>query len=81
MVTQEETLPNNEIVSERIATVKRNNSNQLSEKVNRPESKLLPDMKRAVLQTKEKGASSCLTVIPILKTELREAEKSLNDLK
>ena len=37
IVTQEETLPNNEIVNERIATIKRNNSNQLSEKVNRIE--------------------------------------------
>ena len=33
-VTQEETLPNNEIVSERIATIKQNNSNHLTEKVN-----------------------------------------------
>ena len=45
---------NNEIVSEQMLTIKRNNSNQLSEKVNRIESKLLPDMKRAVMQIKEK---------------------------
>ena len=32
IVTIEETLPNNEIVSERITTIKQNNSNQLSEK-------------------------------------------------
>ena len=44
--------------------VKRNNSNQF-EKVNRIESKLLPDMKRAVMQNKGKGAYSRLTVIPI----------------
>ena len=44
---------NNEIVSEQMLTVKRNNSNQF-EKVNRIESKLLPDMKRAVMQIKEK---------------------------
>ena len=44
------------MVSERIATIKRNNSNQLSGKVNRIE--LLLDMKLAVLQIKEKGASS-----------------------
>ena len=37
IVTQEETLPNNAIVSKQIATIKRNNSNQLSEKVNRIE--------------------------------------------
>ena len=49
-----ETLLNNEIVSEQMLTIKRNNSNQLSEKVNRIESKLLPDMKRAVMQIKEK---------------------------
>ena len=71
---------NNGIVSERIATIKRNNSNQLSEKVNRIESELLPDMKRAVLQTKEKGASSWLTVISIhgfalTKSEFRDALK------
>ena len=60
---QEERLPNNESLSERIATIKQNNSNQLrekeykeSEKVN--ESVLLPDIKRAVLQTKEKNTSS-----------------------
>ena len=35
-------------------TVKQNNSNQLSEKANRIESKFLPDMKRAVMQIKEK---------------------------
>ena len=80
IVTQEEKLPNNEIVSEQIATIKRNTSNQLSEKVNRIESELLPDTKRAVLQTKEKGASSWLTVIPIqehgftlTKSEFRDA--------
>ena len=58
IVTQKETFPNKEILNQRIGTIKRNNSNQLSE------SELLPDMKRAVLQTKEKGASSWLTVIP-----------------
>lgn len=63
IVMQEERLPNNESLSERIATIKQNNSNQLrekeykeSEKVN--ESVLLPDIKRAVLQTKEKNTSS-----------------------
>ena len=45
---------NNEIVSEQMLTIKRNNSNQLSEKVNRIECKLLPDMDRAVMQIKEK---------------------------
>ena len=57
-------MPNNKIISEQIETIKRNNSHQLTEKVNRTECKLMPDMKRAVLQTKEKGASSWLTVIP-----------------
>ena len=65
MDTQENTLPDNETVSDRIATIKRNKSNQLSENINRIESKLLSDMKRAVLQTKEKDASSWLTVILI----------------
>ena len=45
---------NNEIVSEQMLTIKRSNSNQLSKKVNGIESKLLPDMKRAVMQIKEK---------------------------
>ena len=45
---------NNEIVSEQILAINRNNSNQLSEKVNRIESKLLPNIKRAVMQIKEK---------------------------
>ena len=49
-----ETLLNNEIVSEQILAINRNNSNQWSEKVNRIESKLLPDIKRAVMQIKEK---------------------------
>ena len=57
-MTQKETFPNKEILNQRIGTTKRNNSNQLSE------SELLPDMKGTVLQTKEKGASSWLTVIP-----------------
>ena len=35
------------------AAIKRNNSNQLNEKVNRTTRKLLPDMKHAVLQTKD----------------------------
>ena len=65
------------MVSERIATIKRNNSNQLSGKVNRIE--LLLDMKLAVLQIKEKGASSWLMIIPmqeygfaLTKSEFRE---------
>ena len=65
------------MVSERIATIKRNNSNQLSVKVNRIE--LLLDMKLAVLQIKEKGASSWLMIIPmqeygfaLTKSEFRE---------
>ena len=45
---------NNEIVSEQILAINRNNSNQLSEKVNRIECKLLPNIKRAVMQIKEK---------------------------
>ena len=49
IVTQEKTMPNSKMVSERIATIKRNNSNQLNEKVNRVKCKLLPDMKRAML--------------------------------
>ena len=65
IVTQDETLSNNEIVSQRIAIIKQNISNQLSEKVNRTESELLPDMKRAFSQTKEKVASTWLTVIAI----------------
>lgn len=40
-------------------------SNQLSEKVNKTEFGLLPDMKRGVLLAKEKGASSWLAVTPI----------------
>ena len=73
-------MPNYKIVSEQIETIKRNNSHQLTEKVNRIECELLPDMKRAVLQTKEKGASSWLTVIPtqghgftLTKSEFRDA--------
>ena len=79
IVTQEETLPNNEIVNERIATIKRNNSNQLSEKVNRIECELLPDMKRAVLQTKERGASSWLTVIIIQQNGFALAKSEFRD--
>ena len=65
--TQEEIIitPNNEIISKQIATIKRYNSNQLSENIIRIKSEFLPDMKREMLQTKEKGASSWLTVIPI----------------
>ena len=48
---QDETLPNNKIVSKQIAKIKQNNSNLLSEKVNRTESELLADMKRTTLQT------------------------------
>ena len=59
-----ETLLNSEIVSEQILTIKRNNSNQLSEKVNRIESKLLLDVKRTVMQIKEK-VHTAGSVIPI----------------
>ena len=59
-----ETLLNSEIESEQILTIKRNNSNQLSEKVNRIESKLLLDVKRTVIQIKEK-VHIAGSVIPI----------------
>ena len=45
IVTQDEKLPKNKIVIEQIEAIKRNNLNQLSEKINRNESELLPDMK------------------------------------
>ena len=54
IVTQEETLPNSEIIIEQVSTVKQNNSNQLRKKVNGIDSELLPSMKRVVLKTKEK---------------------------
>ena len=40
-----EALPKNKIVIEQIEAIKWNNLNQLSEKINRNESELLPDMK------------------------------------
>ena len=45
IITQDKTLPKNKIVIERIETIKQNNSNQISEKINRTEIELLPDMK------------------------------------
>ena len=40
-------------------------SERLTNKSSRIEAKLDPDTKRAVTQAKEKGASSCLTLLPI----------------
>ena len=55
---------NSEIVSEQILPIKRNNSNQVSEKVKKIESKLLLDVKHAVMQIKEK-VHIAGSVIPI----------------
>ena len=65
IVTQEESLPDDCNVKQRINSTKQNKEKLLIEKGNKIESQLEPDMRQAVLQAKEKGASSWLTVIPL----------------
>ena len=65
IVTQEESLPDDCNVKQRINSTKQNKEKILIEKGNQIESELELDMRQVVLQTKEKGASSWLTVIPL----------------
>ena len=65
IVTQEESLPDDSNVKQRISSTKQNKEKLLIEKGNKIESELVPHMRRAVLQAKEKVASGWLTVIPL----------------
>ena len=65
IVTQEESLPDDCNVKQRINSTKQSKQKLLIEKGNKIESELEPGMRRAVLQSKEKLASSWLTVISL----------------
>ena len=65
IVTQEESLPDDCNIKQRIISTKQNKEKLLVQKVNKIESELEPDMRRTVLQAKEKDLSSWLTVIPL----------------
>ena len=65
IVTQEESLPDDCNVKQRINSTKQNKEKLLIEKGNKIEPELEQDMRQAVLQAKEKGASSWLTVISL----------------
>ena len=58
IVTQDESLPDDCNIKQRINSTKQNKQKLLIEKGNKIESELEPDMRRAVLQAKEQGASS-----------------------
>ena len=65
IATQEESLPDDCNVKQRVISTRQNKEKLLIQKVNKIESELEPDMKRTVLQAKKKDVPSWLTVIPL----------------
>ena len=65
IVTQEEALPDDCNIKQQINSTKQNKEKLLIEKGNKIESGQEPDMRRTVLQVKEKGAFSWLILIPL----------------
>ena len=65
IITQGTSLPNAAEIKEATKIITQRMSERLTNKSSKIEAKLDPDTKTAVTQAKEKGASSCLTLLPI----------------